>query len=367
MAEISPIYIAQREMGNLQHGYQVGELGDLNLRGPHLGNRTINIFMDGGFGGVSSRWNWGHFFGATAGSFLGTTFNFLKVGLMSRFFGGNAWGGNALNAGWNTGAQYGAAGNLFGYGFNNGGYLASTIGTGRRITGLPSEYFGSGVINYGGVPTTTAKPADNAAKPEDNTPKPTEPTKKPAETTTKPAETTKKPVDNGDGVPSATYLTTLITGEAAGKVEPKEGNQGVASLNENVEDRKTWDDVHGTENKKTKLGNDDIKDAVKLGTAKGTNDANEKAEGDYPKYFTITDYRSHNEYSFQFVSSDDGKLKYKFIANESDLSKDDQNKYNNTNWELDASSDGTIYEVEIVNGEIILKNGSKTLAHTREQ
>lgn len=169
---------------------------------------------------------------------------------------------------------------------------------------------------------------------------------------------------NGNAtIPTASNFITLINGDAAGKVIPKAGNEGVASLKKDDSVRGTWQDVHGTNNQKTTLGANDQKDAVKLGTANGT-DGDKKSTNGYPTYFTITDYRSHNMFTFEYVSGGGTEtLKYKIVQGKSDITKDDTEKYNNTNWGFDSATDGTVYDVVIEDGEIVLKNGNQTIAH----
>ena len=130
-----------------------------------------------------------------------------------------------------------------------------------------------------------------------------------------------------------------------------------------TEARKDFSDKK-SDNSTTKANDADFKNAVKLGTAKG-NDTENRTDG-YPTYFTITDYRSHNEYTFQFSRVKDGKLYYKWDKTDSDLTKDDQDKYNNTNWVANSSfNTDTEFEVRIVNGEIKLSYEGEALAHKR--
>ena len=170
----------------------------------------------------------------------------------------------------------------------------------------------------------------------------------------------KKPVtnpeDNPDGNQNALKgkkLLEAINGDNAGKVTSRvPGRQDTASLKKDDRIRKTWADTDNAGNKST-LGTNDQKDAVRLGTSNNT-DANATAgpNKDYPKYFTITDYRSHNEYTFEFAKVENGKVYYKWNKTASNLDKDgkfnEAGKYNSTNWIENSSFDeNTLFEVTL--------------------
>ena len=59
--------------------------------------------------------------------------------------------------------------------------------------------------------------------------------------------------------------------------------------------------------------------------------AKTKVSEGYYKYITVTDQTSHNEHTYQFLSSAGNELKYKLVPNLSDLSHDDDNT--EQNWE----------------------------------
>lgn len=108
----------------------------------------------------------------------------------------------------------------------------------------------------------------------------------------------------------------------------------------------------------------DYRDAVKIGNSKGDEStmATDPMTG-APQYFTMTDYRSSNQYTFRLYGFDTktGKLQYKIDKDGSNLGVDNDVR-NRKDWEFIKGAENLIFEVEINedNQEIELThNGQK--------
>lgn len=353
--------------------------------------RGSTIFSNGCFGG--GKFNWGAFAGQAIGAGVTLGLAFLLrgkggnggLGCGSGLFGGGLGaGGSIWNGGYGAG---GLGGDLYGMNIYGGGLGGGSNPCPISLHKTPTVADGTGATDGTGTGTGDASKTDGADK--DKKGSVTDDASKTGKTPTSStgegdkakqgsgagdaSKTAKKtPVSEGNGTPTGSYLKALIDGgkvdgkeydgQAAGKVDTK--GIGVKSLKESENTRKEWGDTkaNGTTSAREK---DDYKDAVKLGKANGGNqDEMAGTNNDYPKYFTITDRTSHNEYTFEFSRvTDDGTLMYKFSAQDSNLTKDDQEKYNNTDWIVNSAASGQEFAVTISGGEIVLGNGQVYVAH----
>jgi len=372
----SPISRAQDIMGHLEQPRdRVGDplRGDIGFGNINF-STTINIFggaprgratfgsgLMGGFSGWGfgiggwfggGRMTTGSFLGGMLGKLLGTAMNVGTAAAMSRLGGGyggyrGGYGGSIFGGG------YGA-----GYGYGTGSMLDHCY-----IRPGSTPVAGTGTQGTASTQGTSTSDADKADADNTSARQGTPSANPPADNNE--SSTTVTQVSSGNGSPTADYLRTYIEGEKGGNFIS--GDSTTRQNGETLDGSnniKTWGD--GT----SKTANqNELKDAVKLGKADGTGDKEKDTSG-YPKYFTMTDYRSHNEYTFVFSRTNNGHVYYKWDKTSSNLTKDDEGKYNNREWQInDAFSNNTEFEVTIENnklmvkcesGQVMAKNGYKS-------
>lgn len=105
----------------------------------------------------------------------------------------------------------------------------------------------------------------------------------------------------------------------------------------------------------------DIKNGIRRGVASKfagqITDDKAKTDG-YYTYITLTDETSHNEYTYKYVSSNNGELKYQLVTEMSDADKDGKKQ----GWELTGENPTVIITVE--DGKINLKSSGDLRAST---
>ena len=364
----TPINIKIRE--NLNFG---GGLGGSDYYSHSYGSNgydSFDIKFKASVGGTGFVQNTGFSWGMFAQNALGALMNVGMFAMMAKWFGGNnAAAGTGINPLFNnfgglTGGNYGGTFDLAHSYVTPFTPTATTPSTTTATTSTPATTTATTSTATTSTPATTTATTTTATTTTATT---TTATTTTATTTTTPTSSSPAgAVSSGDGVPTGAYLKTLINSDAAGTVKNQAPGtseyEGVDSLKKNGGARAKWaDKVNGTP-KTTSTTSQNYTDAVKLGKAGNAEGADETV-GDYPKYFTITDYRSHNEYTFEFSQVKDGKVLYKWNQSASNLTKDDTDKYNGTNWIANNGFNAnTEFEVTVAGGDIKLSYNGEQLS-----
>lgn len=336
---------------------------------------TINVKMDGGlFGGMR-----------TSDIIAGGIF-----GLLNRGVSGFMAGWAMKNIGTTNYAPTG--GSIFGFG--GGGYYGGGSGfaidnTYSTMGAIPASGAGAPKKNADGTLTYTLPNGTTFTVNPDGTPvKPaatTDPAANPAATTTvNPAATTTVTEGNGvDGKPLTDdqktaakkagniLLNAVNDKKADGTTEQiysgvfqhttKTNIENGATLKKDNDVRKQWH--KGTASEATEA---DYKKAVVLGDADGKHTDTDPTTG-APQYFTMTDYRSGNQYTFHIrgYNASSGKLEYTVDTGLSKLSNDDNagKGTNGKNWEFAAGAKDLIFSVNVNTTtneiELTYSNGDK--------
>lgn len=371
----SPISRAQNfflndDIRERRYGQVDPNMGDLDL--PTFRPSTININIFGGFrpkasfgsglwGGFSGfgfgiggmfgggRMTTGSFIGGLLGKALGTAMNVGTFALFNKIGGGGSglFGGGLYNSGYGSSIYGGGYGDTFLSTIRPGTIAASTV-----TPSVATSAQAGTTSTQSGTTATSATPSTSTTTTPSSTSAAQPAAQQSASTNNNQGNTTVTPVTCDDGTPTAGYLIELINGNTGGNFVSGTSRQNGETLN-GSNNKMNW--VDGTNNKST---NNDIVNAVKLGTANGENGAQKDSSG-YPTYFTMTDYRSHNEYTFVFSRTDNGHVYYKWDKEKSDLTKDDADKYNSTNWDINENFEAdTEFEVTIKNGKIYVECNS---------
>ena len=297
------------------------DCGNLTLNQTFRSN--TNISFDGCFGGA--KWGVGEYLGYGFGKAL----QFVETYALFKILQKNNNSGTGLFSGLGNGL------------FNN----TSTLGSGGFA--IDSTYMGGtytpteGQIKFTKPGSTTTTTTDTTA------------------TTTTTTAADPKADPKADGKKTGNILWNAVNDhntKADGTQGDAQNYSGVfasststylengATLKEGDTTRKQWHKGSATD-----ANEQDYKDAVKIGVAKGSVTDADKQDADTgaPMYFTMTDYRSGNMYTFKLVKGNNGKLQYKIDKDHSDLSKDDTTKYNGHNWEFVDSVESLVFDVNV--------------------
>lgn len=333
--------------------YNVGSNGGCHGSSGFLPN-LIRGFAGNSCCGTNSNIGW-------LGRATGTLLNFgLKIGLTSWLM--NKWsGGSIYGTGFGGGGYQfyptswvGGGSSIFGSGFG-GGYA----GTGDMLinsTGMlpwsPVSYSGVGTNGNGtgGANNTGGATTNNNSQgttPQNNNNQPVSPSNN----------------DNGSGNGNGTVISAndfnYAIDDLASDGKTTKLYYGIAqNTNESLNLEKTV----------SKHGNNVDAETQKRGIRAGkANEAEgketkDKQEG-YYKYITLTDDTSNNEYTYTFVSAQNGKLTYKLSKEDSDTSKDGKG----TGWELTGSNmpEPTVV-IRIKDGVIYLESSGTEYSATKK-
>ena len=339
--------------------------------GFHINIRTnMNINMGNNIN--TSRGSfWGGFLGGLSGSILGFAQNLGEMFIASKMSNGMGIGGNSI---W--------GGGYFPNNFNRN-VGQSIFGAGFNVT--PYNIDLSGVTPYNGAPvggnnvkadSTVEKPADKkeTVAPEkvkdnttvDKTENNQKTEEKPEAKKSEPKDDTKVPesvkkagnklynavIDKGVDGNSDTVFSGVF-----GRVAPDKNIENGSTLKQGDKTRGSW------QNGKTEAASEkDYKDAVRIGDSKGENVEKDKDTG-APVFFTMTDYRSGNEYTFKLSGHDDkGNIQYKIDKAKSNLTHDDKG-INGKNWEFADGAENLVFNVNVNESgkeiELTYGNGEK--------
>lgn len=333
--------------------YNVGSNGGCHGSSGFLPN-LIRGFAGNSCCGTNSNIGW-------LGRATGTLLNFgLKIGLTSWLM--NKWSGGSIYGTGLGGGGYqfyptswvGGGSSIFGSGFG-GGYA----GTGDMLinsTGMlpwsPVSYSGVGTNGNGtgGANNTGGATTNNNSQgttPQNNNNQPVSPSNN----------------DNGSGNGNGTVISAndfnYAIDDLASDGKTTKLYYGIAqNTNESLNLEKTV----------SKHGNNVDAETQKRGIRAGkANEAEgketkDKQEG-YYKYITLTDDTSNNEYTYTFVSAQNGKLTYKLSKEDSDTSKDGKG----TGWELTGSNmpEPTVV-IRIKDGVIYLESSGTEYSATKK-
>lgn len=333
--------------------YNVGSNGGCHGSSGFLPN-LIRGFAGNSCCGTNSNIGW-------LGRATGTLLNFgLKIGLTSWLM--NKWSGGSIYGTGLGGGGYqfyptswvGGGSSIFGSGFG-GGYA----GTGDMLinsTGMlpwsPVSYSGVGTNGNGtgGANNTGGATTNNNSQgttPQNNNNQPVSPSNN----------------DNGSGNGNGTVISAndfnYAIDDLASDGKTTKLYYGIAqNTNESLNLEKTVS-KHGKDvNEATQ------KRGIRAGKANEAEgkETKDKQEG-YYKYITLTDDTSNNEYTYTFVSAQNGKLTYKLSKEDSDTSKDGKG----TGWELTGSNmpEPTVV-IRIKDGVIYLESSGTEYSATKK-
>lgn len=333
--------------------YNVGSNGGCHGSSGFLPN-LIRGFAGNSCCGTNSNIGW-------LGRATGTLLNFgLKIGLtswlMNKLSGGSIYG-TGLGGGsyqFYPTSWVGGGSSIFGSGFG-GGYA----GTGDMLinsTGMlpwsPVSYSGvgtngngTGATNNNGGATTNNN--SQGTTPQNNNNQPVSPSNN----------------DNGSGNGNGTVISAndfnYAIDDLASNGKTTKLYYGIAqNTNESLNLEKTVS-KHGKDvNEATQ------KRGIRAGKANEAEgkETKDKQEG-YYKYITLTDDTSNNEYTYTFVSAQNGKLTYKLSKEDSDTSKDGKG----TGWELTGSNmPETTVVIRIKDGVIYLESSGTEYSATKK-
>lgn len=328
-----------------------------NSNGGCHGSRGFLSGLLGGLTGANSCWsNESSLWGRLTGTLLSFGANLGLASLMNKWSGGSIYGTGFGGGGYQfyPTSWVGGGSSIFGSGFG-GGYA----GTGDMLinsTGMlpwsPVSYSGVGTNGNGtgGANNTGGATTNNNSQgttPQNNNNQPVSPSNN----------------DNGSGNGNGTVISANDFNNAiddlASDGKTTKLYYGIAqNTNESLNLEKTV----------SKHGNDVNEATQKRGIRAGKankaegKETRDKQEG-YYKYITLTDGTSNNEYTYTFVSAQNGKLTYKLSKEDSDTSKDGKG----TGWELTGSNmpEPTVV-IRIKDGVIYLESSGTEYSATKK-
>lgn len=330
-----------------------------NSNGGCHGSRGFLSGLLGGLTGANSCWsNESSLWGRLTGTLLSFGANLGLASLMNKWSGGSIYGTGFGGGGYQfyPTSWVGGGSSIFGSGFG-GGYA----GTGDMLinsTGMlpwsPVSYSGVGTNGNGtgGANNTGGATTNNNSQgttPQNNNNQPVSPSNN----------------DNGSGNGNGTVISA------------NDFNYAIDDLASDGKTTKLYYGIAQNTNKSmegylkktvSKHGNNVDAETQKRGIRAGkANEAEgketkDKQEG-YYKYITLTDDTSNNEYTYTFVSAQNGKLTYKLSKEDSDTSKDGKG----TGWELTGSNmpEPTVV-IRIKDGVIYLESSGTEYSATKK-
>lgn len=327
-----------------------------NSNGGCHGSRGFLSGLLGGLTGANSCWsNESSLWGRLTGTLLSFGANLGLASLMNKWSGGSIYGTGFGGGGYQfyPTSWVGGGSSIFGSGFG-GGYA----GTGDMLinsTGMlpwsPVSYSGVGTNGNGtgGANNTGGATTNNNSQgttPQNNNNQPVSPSNN----------------DNGSGNGNGTVISANDFNNAIDDL----GSDGKTKLYYGI--AQNTNESLNLEKTVSKHGNGVNEATQKRGIRAGkANEAEgqetkDKQEG-YYKYITLTDGTSNNEYTYTFVSAQNGKLTYKLSKEDSDTSKDGKG----TGWELTGSNmpEPTVV-IRIKDGVIYLESSGTEYSATKK-
>ena len=354
--------------------------------GFHINIRTnMNINMGNNISTPRGSF-WGGFLGGLSGSILGFAQNLGEMFIASKMSNGMGIGGNSIWGGgyFPNNLNRNSGQSIFGAGFNPTPFNIDLSGVTPFKGGAAGSGTASGSTADKKEAVTPEKEITEAKKAEptdDSKTKKAEGKAEQAEVKTKPTDDSKtkdaaktpEKADNSKAKEAAKDAGNKLYNAVNDKgvdgksdtifsglferVEPNKNRENGATLKQDDKTRRSW------QKGKTEAALEkDYKDAVRMGDSKGENVAKDKDTG-APVFFTMTDYRSGNEYTFKLSGHDDkGNLQYTIDTAKSNLSHDDKG-VNGKNWEFADGAESLVFNVNVNESgkeiELTYSNGEK--------